>query len=352
MRRLALIGVLAAVFGSTCSAAAAVSPGVAALQVALRAHGLYTGPVDGIAGPVTKKGVRRFQAQHGIVARGTVGPRTRRALGPLGRPLLGRRELWPGRVGWDVASLEFRLRRLGLSVGRVDGRFDGRTAAALRRFQRARGLSADGIAGRHTFQALLSCRTPVRILSTAPIHVVRTGESFFSIAQRYHISPWTLARGNKLALTGVIVPGQRLRLPAGATTAGAPEDRDAVRAAINRWAAHYGVDPALARALAWMESGFQNHVVSSVGALGVMQLLPETWSWVEANLIGATTPRTAEGNVRVGVRYLRWQLDQFRGDIRLALAGWYQGARAVREVGLYDDTKQFVRVVKALYGKV
>jgi soluble lytic murein transglycosylase-like protein len=101
-----------------------------------------------------------------------------------------------------------------------------------------------------------------------------------------------------------------------------------------------------------MESGFQQDVVSSVGAVGVMQLLPETWDWVDAMLIGYRTPRTAEGNVQAGVRYLRWQLDQFGGDVRLALAGWYQGARAVREIGLYDDTKQFVDVVLGLYGNV
>jgi soluble lytic murein transglycosylase-like protein len=56
--------------------------------------------------------------------------------------------------------------------------------------------------------------------------------------------------------------------------------------------------------------------------------------------------------VRAGVRYLRWQLDEFGGDVRLALAGWYQGARAVRERGLYDDTREFVRIVLALYGSV
>jgi LysM repeat protein len=352
MRRLASIGVLAALLWLVPAAPAAVSPRVAALQVALRAHGLYTGRIDGLSGPLTKSGLVRFQSRRGLPAKGRLGPRTRLALGRLGRPLLGRRELWLGRIGWDVSSLEFRLRRLGLGVGRVDGRFDARTAAALRSFQRSRGLKPDGIAGRHTYRALLSCRTPVKLATTAGVHVVRDGESFFSIAQRYHVSPWALARGNRVALDRVIVPGQRLRLPAGATTAGVPEDRDAVRASINRWSTHYGVDPALARALAWMESGFQNHVVSSVGALGVMQLLPETWSWVEENLIGSPVPRTADGNVRAGVRYLRWQLDEFGGDVRRALAGWYQGARAVREIGLYEDTKQFVRVVQALYGKV
>ena len=91
-----------------------------------------------------------------------------------------------------------------------------------------------------------------------------------------------------------------------------------------------------------MESGFQEDVVSSAGAIGVMQLLPETWQWVDTVLLGDVTPRTYDGNVRAGVRYLRWQLDQFDGDVRLALAGYYQGARAVRERGLFDDTKQYV----------
>jgi len=125
-----------------------------------------------------------------------------------------------------------------------------------------------------------------------------------------------------------------------------------VRSAIDYWARVYGVDPTLARALAWMESGFQQDVVSSVGALGVMQLLPETWEFVDVVLLGERTPRTYQGNVRAGVRYLRWQLDEFGGDRRLALAGWYQGARAVREVGLYNETKVFVRIVVALYGTV
>src|SRR4029453_13174485 len=104
-----------------------------------------------------------------------------------------------------------------------------------------------------------------------------------------------------------------LVLPGGATlvASGPPVSRDEVRSALDRWAGLYDVDPALVRALAWMESGFQQDVVSAVGAVGVMQLLPETWSWVARDLIGETPPRTAEGNIRAGVRYLRWQLDHF-----------------------------------------
>jgi soluble lytic murein transglycosylase-like protein len=188
-------------------------------------------------------------------------------------------------------------------------------------------------------------------------HVVRAGESFFSIAGIYNVSPWQLARLNRIPLTRVIVPGQKLVLPSGARrfpaiAAGGDVSHDAVRVALDYWARTYGVDRQLARALAWMESGFQESVVSSVGAVGVMQLLPETWQFVDTVLIGRATPRTYAGNVQAGVRYLRWQLDYFGGNVRLALSGWYQGARAVRERGIFDDTKEFVRIVLSLYGTV
>ena len=52
------------------------------------------------------------------------------------------------------------------------------------------------------------------------------------------------------------------------------------------------------------------------------------------------------------MRYLRWLLDQFDGDRRLALAGYYQGAQAVRDRGLFDDTKQYVQVILQLHGTV
>jgi Transglycosylase SLT domain/Putative peptidoglycan binding domain/LysM domain len=351
MRRFAVVGVVLSLgVLAVAPETLAASARVAALQIGLRAHGFDPGPVDGVRGPRTTWALTAFQRKHRIQATGRLGPRTRGALGRRGRPLLGQRELAIGAVGWDVAVLEFRLRRHGLPRRAVDGRFTAATGAALRRYQARRGLVVDGIAGRQTYRALAS-RGPVIV------HTVRPGESFFSIASVYRVSPWQLARRNGLSLVRVIVPGQRLVLPRGATirgptAVGVPWSREAARDAIDYWSRFYGVDPALARALAWMESGFQQDVVSSVGAVGVMQLLPETWEFVDTVLLGFRTPRDYRGNVRAGVRYLRWQLDQFGGDRRRALAGWYQGARAVRERGLFDDTKLFVRVVLTLYGTV
>src|SRR5690349_13563154 len=83
-------------------ACATASSGVAALQVALRAHGLYAGTVDGVAGPATAAGVRAFQRNAGLSVDGIAGPATRHALGWRGRPSLGRRPITSGARGWDV----------------------------------------------------------------------------------------------------------------------------------------------------------------------------------------------------------------------------------------------------------
>ena len=142
------------------------SAGVAALQVALGAEGLYRGSIDGIAGPGTRRAVRRFQRRRGLVVDGVAGPRTRRALGRRGRPRLGRRVMRLGTSGWDVAGLQFLLGIRGFATGGIDGGFGARTDDALRRFQRWAGLGADGLAGPATLRALRRGppRTGLRLL--------------------------------------------------------------------------------------------------------------------------------------------------------------------------------------------
>ena len=146
--------VLALAFAFPAAAEAAGSPDVAALQVALQARGAYAGTVDGVLGTGTRAAVVQFQRRAGLVPDGVAGPRTRRALGPLGGPPLGSRPLRLGAVGADVAALQFALAWRGSPSGDFDGRFGLRVDAAVRRFQRGRGLAVDGVAGPGTLAEL------------------------------------------------------------------------------------------------------------------------------------------------------------------------------------------------------
>jgi hypothetical protein len=290
-----LLALVAASAWLAPAASARINPQVAGLQVALRAYSLYAGPIDGISGPATRRGIKRFQQRVGLQVDGRAGRATRRAFGRIGRPLFGKRTMHRGVVGWDVSVLQFLLARRGELVP-ISGYFDARTARALRHFQRVRRLAADGVAGTRTLAALHS-RAP-QAVKPALVHATTSA----------------------------------LRVPA----------------LLDYWAIHYGVDRRLVHAVAWMESGYQTDLTSSVGAWGVMQILPGTWGYVETNLIGRKVPRTASGNIRVGVAYLRQLLREFGGNKRLALAAWYQGPTSVRKRGAIRETKIYVANVLAL----
>src|SRR3954453_16933238 len=184
MARIALAAVALALLLAG-PAAARVSSSTAALQVALRAVGLYGGSVDGVAGPGTRAAVRALQARRGLLVDGIAGPRTRRALGRRGRPRLGSRPLSAGARGWDVAGLQFLLARHGFPSGPVDGGLGPRTGAALRRFQAWAGLFADGVAGPATLAALRRGppRSPLRFLRPVPDAV---GDGFGPRGNTFH----------------------------------------------------------------------------------------------------------------------------------------------------------------------
>jgi hypothetical protein len=350
--RLALVGAFAAVWAAA-PAGAALNPQHAGLQVALRAQGLYLGPIDAIIGPRTVAAVKAFQRGHSLRPTGIADVRTRRELGPLGTPLFGSRALARGRFGWDVAVLQFLLVRHGVHVP-VNAYLDRPTVAGLKRYQRAMHLRPDGVAGPATFTALgLQTRVPVRRVRVATLsrYVVRPGDSLTAIARKHGTTLQKLAHLNSLDPAKPLLIGVKLRLPAKVHAAPASvsaTNAASVRDSLDRWSSHYGIDRSLARALAWMESGYNNRVVSNVGAQGVMQLLPTTWDYVENVLIGHSVSHDADGNVHVGLAYLNHLLQVFRGNDRLALAAWYQGERAVKAVGPYKVSKAFVADVLAL----
>ena len=355
-RRIVLIVAIGALAAAPAVHAAA-NPQIAGLQVALRAHGLYLAQIDGLAGPKTAAAVQAFERKHGL-PQGPANARLRVALGPLGRPLFGTRTLRPGDFGWDVSVLQFLLTRRGVYTGALDGYLGKETATALRRYQRLLHLQTDAVMGPRTLSAIVHRdRVPVKAhvvvrTATVPIamHIVVMGDTLTAIAARYGTTLRALASVNHIDVATPIVIGQHLRLPV-STTALDPPKAD-VQAMLDAWSARLGVDPHLVRALAWMESGFQTRLVSNVGARGVLQTLPSTRKYVETVLAGRALPHTVDGDVEAGVLYLRHLLQVFAGDERLALAGWYQGERAVKDHGLYKVTKPFVADVLALRARM
>jgi LysM repeat protein len=346
---------VAAAWGAASGNAASLNPQHAGLQVALRAQGLYLGPIDAIIGPRTVAAVRAFQRTHGLRATGIADLSTRRELGPLGTPLFGSRTLVHGKFGWDVAVMQFLLVKHGVRVP-VNAYMDTPTVVGLKRYQRAMHLTADGVAGPATFAALgLQTRVPVKQVAqtqtTLSRYVVKPGDSLTAIARKHGLSLSTIAKANHLDPSHPLLIGVKLRIPASVNAAPAAVSATnavSVRDSLDRWSAHYGIDRSLARALAWMESGYNNSVVSNVGAQGVMQLLPSTWEYVENVLIGHSVTHDADGNVHVGMAYLNHLLHAFNGDEKLALAGWYQGERAVKARGPYKVSKVFIADVLAL----
>jgi murein DD-endopeptidase MepM/ murein hydrolase activator NlpD len=161
------------------------SANIAALQVALRAQRLYAGSVDGVDGPGTAAAVRRLQRRSRLKPDGIAGPLTRRTLGRRGRPALGSRVVGPGDRGWDVAALQFLLAWRGFPSGAMDGGFGEHTGAALIRYQRWAGLSADGRAGPATLRSLglAAPRAPATL--SFPV-AAALGDRFGPRGDRFH----------------------------------------------------------------------------------------------------------------------------------------------------------------------
>jgi LysM repeat protein len=200
-------------------------------------------------------------------------------------------------------------------------------------------------------------------------YIVRPGDTLAGIAATAGVPIQQLAFMNGLDPARFLLAGTVLKLPTGAqppsSSAPVPAQRIVPQAApsatpervthdqIAAVAAQHGVPASLASAIAWQESGFNNAMVSSANARGVMQIMPGTWDWVNRNLAGeaALNPNSALDNVRGGVLYLRQLLNDFGGDQNSAIAAYYQGEGAVKSRGLYPETQQYVNSVNALRGR-
>jgi soluble lytic murein transglycosylase-like protein len=135
--------------------------------------------------------------------------------------------------------------------------------------------------------------------------------------------------------------------PAASPSRGKPFTEQEINAAIDRAAARHNVDPSLVRALIKVESNFNPNAVSRKGAMGLMQLMPQT-----AHQLKVTNPFDPNQNVDAGVRHLKQLMESYGGDVKLTLAAYNAGQGAVsRSNGIphFAETRKYVKRITELY---
>jgi len=216
---------------------------------------------------------------------------------------------------------------------------------------------------------------PVAVAQVPPTHgyVVKAGDSLIGISRAQKVDLADILSLNHVTPQTVIHPGQRLLLPgldpnavpntflgrtypdAVAQAAAANRatlatrqlpTRDQMQAIVVEAARSMGVDPALAQAIAYQESGFNQRVVSPANAIGCMQVIPRTGVWA-SDLVGRPLDLLdPKDNATAGVAVLAALLAQAPEPD--AIAGYYQGLASVRTHGMYDDTRRYVASVLTL----
>jgi soluble lytic murein transglycosylase-like protein len=217
-------------------------------------------------------------------------------------------------------------------------------------------------------------------------YVVQPGDTLSAIAARAGTSVDGLAVANGIDPAELLLAGAVLQVPGGSTEAAPsvdaaapsegtgtqagttassgpvgeaesstgeppyPTEETVTTSEVGSTAQENGVPPSLAEAIAQQESGFNNNLTSSADARGVMQILPETWRWIDQELAGSTrlAPASAASNVRGGVLLLHSLLESTGGDPSLAAAGYFQGLESVRHEGEAPETEEYVNNVLAL----
>jgi LysM repeat protein len=189
------------------------------------------------------------------------------------------------------------------------------------------------------------------------VHTVARGDTMSGIAIRYGVRSVDIASANGIADRNLIRIGQRLTIPGDGrtviTAAGSPPSgslsRAEVGALIERTAREHGWNPAFVKALAWQESGWNNNVVSSSGARGIMQIMPDTGRFISERLAGRTLDiGDPADNVLAGVLFLDHLHRLTGGDRDMILAGYYQGLGSVQRNGMYPSTRTYIANVVAL----
>lgn len=271
--------------------------------------------------------------------------------------------------------------RSGDTVSRIASR-SGTTVAAI--------VAANGLDGRAFIRAGQTLTIPgaggvaapapaaAAAATAAATHTVVSGDTVSAIATRYGTTVAAVVTANGLDAKARIRAGQTLTIPGAAVAAptssgvgntfagrtypdtvvaaananlatlrgSAVPSKAEMQAKIVATAQSFGVDPALALAVAYQESGFNHAVVSPANAIGTMQVIPSSGAWA-SDLVGRKLDLLdPDDNVTAGVAILR-SLVRNAPDLPTAIAGYYQGAASVKRNGMYTDTQRYVANVQS-----
>lgn len=240
--------------------------------------------------------------------------------------------------------------RGGDTLSRIAARFGVSTSALA---------AANGLSNPNLIRAGQELKVPGSGTGGAAgssVHTVRPGETLMGISIHYGVKMAAIAAANGMTSLNLVYAGQRLRIPSGgggagasAATAGPTAARADVERMLTATAQRYGFKPAFIKAIAMQESGWNQSARSSVGAIGVMQVLPSTGDWVSTYLVGRRLDLTdAQDNITAGVAFIAYLWRLTGGDVERTLAGYYQGLASVRANGMYPSTHRYIANVLAL----
>jgi hypothetical protein len=189
---------------------------------------------------------------------------------------------------------------------------------------------------------------------------VHWGDTLTGIAWRYRSNIWTLARVNYIRNVNLIFVGQELCIPyrrSGGSGLGNSSGRGLQSNGVVLWydyaaldwssrgqvasmlrtvAHNYGLPVNLVMAIAWQESGWNQHVIARDGGIGVMQLMPYTAMGINTSTGIHRNPYHLWDNINLGATYLSWLYHNFHGNLAKAISGYNEGGWAVIHRGIFN----------------
>lgn len=278
------------------------------------------------------------------------------------------------------AASSYTVRR-GDTVSQIAARA-GTTSSAI---IEANGLASNGFLREGQSLSLPGTGTQGGSAPSAPAapsgstYTVRSGDTLSHIAVRAGTSVSALRAANpSLDSAGSLQIGQRVTVPGASSTTPVPStflgrtypdatvrsaqankdvlasrsvpSRAQMQSLVADTATRYGVDPALAQAIAFQESGFDMRAVSPANAVGVMQVIPSSGEWTSEMAGRRLDLLDPQDNVTSGVLLLRAHTSS-GADQATVIAAYYQGMSSVRNNGLYSDTRRYVANVQTLMGR-